>query len=190
MNLEQCWVSPVAIAMITDLSLSPENPVHAYHVFPAQGELLYRAFSVVILQLLRQKRQVLRNRSQCDELRTELYELQKYEGKDQKHMETDDDRLCALRKVALRVMSFFEESETVYIILDRADRCCNWKKGIDHRKPLLKALVKMVEAARCKLKVLVVIDRYQWDIEERRNELGEKTKEKVIVHTVEQEYSA
>jgi len=50
---------------------------------------------------------------------------------------------------------------------------------------LLKALVKMVEAARCKLRVLVVINGYQWEVERRQDELGEK-RGRVIVHTAVQ----
>ncbi len=105
-------------------------------------------------------------------------------------MATEDERLSALHKVALRVVGLFEESETVYVILDRLDRCCDLKKRVDHRKPLLKALVRMVEAARCKLRVLVVINGYQWSVEQRRDELEEKAKGRIIVHTAEQGDSA
>ena len=185
-HLDKCWLSPVAMAMITDLTLCPSHPIYAYYVFDPQGELLYRAFSVIFLQLLRRKCQVLRNKSQCDEFRAELYELQKYEHRDKKVMETEDERLSALHKVALRVMGFFDESETVYVILDRAECCCDFKKTVDHRKPLLKTLVKMVEAARCKLRVLVVINGYQWNVEQRRDELEEKMEGRVIVHSAEQ----
>ena len=101
-------------------------------------------------------------------------------------MATEDERLLTLHKVALRVVRFFDESETVYVVLDRLDRCCDLKKGVDHRKPFLKALVRMVEAARFKLRVLVVINGYQWRVEQRQDELGEKVKGRVIVHTAEQ----
>lgn len=185
-HLDQCWLSPVAMAMISELRLSPSHLIYAYYVFGQQGESLYRPFSVILLQLLRQKRRVLRNESQCDELRAELYELQKYIHGDNKVMEADEERISALHKVALRVMGFFDESETVHVILDRVDRCCDLKKSADHRKPLLKALIKMVEASRCKLRVLVVINGYQWSVERQRDELEEKMSGKVIVHTAEQ----
>jgi len=189
-RVDQCWLSPVAMAMITDLSQHASRPIYAYYVFPQPGELLYHAFSVILLQLLQQKSHVLRNKAQCDELRAELYELQKYEQRGKNPTETEDDRLSAFHKVILRVTSFFDESETVHIILDRADRCCDWKKRVDHRKALLKALVKMVEAARCKLRVLVVINGYNWEVEKRQDELGEKIKGRVIVHTAVQGNSA
>lgn len=186
-QIDYCWLSRVAMALIMELEICPSHPICAYYVFPQQNELLFRAFSVILLQLLRQKSLVLRNRSQCDELLAELYELQKHEHRDKKVMETEDERLSAFQKVALRVTSFFDESETVYVIIDRADRCCNYlRQNSDYRKPLLKALIKMVEAARCKLRVLVVINGSQWDISQRRDELGEKMKERVIIHLAEQ----
>ena len=167
-----------------DLRLNPNHPIYGYYIFSPQSSLLYRPLSIILLQLLRQKHQVLRNKSQSDELRAELDDLQKYEHEVKS---AEDERLSALRKVALRVVGFFDESETVYVVLDRLDQCCDLKKQIDHRKPLLKALVRMVEAARCKLRVLVVINGYQWPVEQRRDELEEKVKERIIVHTAEQE---
>ena len=178
------------MAMITDLSQHASRPIYAYYVFPQMGELLYHPFSVILLQLLRQKSHMLRNKTQCDELRAELYELRKYEKGRENATKTEDDRLSAFHKFTLRVMSFFNESETAHVILDRADRCCDLKKGVDHRKVLLKTLVKMVEAARCNLRVLVVINGYQREVEKRQYELGIKMKEKIIVHTAVQGNSA
>ena len=182
--LDQCWLSPVAVDMIMDLMDNPNHPIYSYYVFRPQSSLLYRPLSVILLQLLRQKRQVLRNKSQSDELRAELDDLQKYEHKGKS---AEDERLFALHKVALRVVGFFDESETVYVVLDRLDQCCDLKMRVDHRKLLLKALVRMVEGARCKLRVLVVINGYQWSVEQRRDELEEKVKGRIIVHTAEQE---
>ena len=174
------------MAMITDLRHTSSPPTYSYYVFGSQGSLLYRPLSVILLQLLRQKHQVLRNKSQSDELRAELYKLQKHEHEPNA---AQDERLSALHKVALRVVGFFDESETVYIILDRLDRCCDWKQQVHHQKPLLKALVRMVEAARCKLRVLVVIHGYLWPIEEEWEELKEKANGRIIVHTARQKDS-
>ena len=188
-QLDECWLSPVAMAMIPHPPTGPSQPTYAYYIFTPSGELLYRALSVILLQLLRQKRRVLRDRARWDEFRAELYTLQRHESQDKEVMGAEDERLSAFYQVVLRVMSFFDESETVHVILDRADRCCDLKNRVDHRKPLLKMLVRMVEAARCKLRVLVVINGYQWNVEQRRDELDEKTQGKMIVHTAEQEVS-
>ena len=197
---DQCWLSPVAIAIIQSLKICANHPIYTYYVFPPKGDLFYQTLSVILLQLLRQKSKVLRNNSQCDEFRAELYELKKYEKQDKNVIDAEGKRLDAFRKVALRVISFFDESETVHIIVDRADFCClfketldedcHFKKRIDDRKLLLKELVGLVEAARCKLKVLVVISGYQWSMEKYQDELDQKTQGRVIVHTAEQGYVA
>lgn len=185
-DIDQCWLSPIATALIQDFNPCPGNLACSYYIFHPQGELLYRSLSVILLQLLNRKRQALRDKSQYDEFRAALYELQNVKHQGRSIMDIEDERLAAFHKVALRVLNFFHESENVYIIIDRADRCCDLKKGSDHRKPLLKTLVRMVEAARCTLKVLVVINGDQWDVERRKDELGEKIKGRVIVHTAEQ----
>ena len=184
--VDQCWLSPVAIAMIMDPGPFPS----AYYVFASQGESLYQALSVIFLKLLREKRQVLRDTPQYDEFRSELEELKKYEHRENKIEKSEDERLFAFHKIALRVIGFFDESETVHVTLDRADRCCDLRKKVDHRKPLLKTLVKMVEAARCKLRVLVVFNGNQWDVKERVDDLEEKMKGKIILLRAEQGYIA
>ena len=168
-DIDQCCVSPVAVNKIMEPRLSSNQSICAYYLFASEGKLLHEAFSVVLRQLFRQRRQALRNKSQSDELRVELHELRKHQDEDERNMESKDNRISAFTKIALRVMNFFDKSQIVDVILDRADRCCDLKNGIDHRKPLLKALVKMVEAARCRVKVIVVINGYQWDIEQRQD---------------------
>lgn len=78
-----------------------------------------------------------------------------------------------MERVALCVNDFFEESGTLYIVVDRADRCRD-PKAVDHRKTLLRMFVKMVEAARCRLRVLTVIDGYSWGVENYRDKSGAK----------------
>ena len=93
------------------------------------------------------------------ELKAELSELQRYKELSRKNEKYENNRVTAVHKVTLQVINLFNESETVYIIVNRADRCQNWTK-FDHCKVLLEGLAKMVKAARCKLRVLIVINRY------------------------------
>lgn len=189
LDVDQCWLSPVAMAKLEELSQQDGHPIYAYYVHPQRGELLSQVLPVILLQLLRRKSHALRDKRQHAELCAELRKLQKYEElckrTDKEHEMDEDDKISALHKVAVRVINFFEESETVYIIVDRADRCRGGGKA-DHRKALLKALVKMVEAARSKLRVLAVINGHSWRVEEHQDELGETMKERIIVHTAHQ----
>ncbi|KIW29327.1 hypothetical protein, variant [Cladophialophora immunda] len=185
--LDHCWVSPVAMTLIADLSNGDNDRIHGCYVFSSRGESLCHAFSVVLLQLFSKRSTVLRNKSQCDELRAELNNLRQFhiaEGKPASNNETK--KLSTFERVALRAIDFFSESDQVHIILDRADRCCDLFKGVDHRKALFKLLVKLVEAARCNLKVLAVVNGDQWNIETRRDELGQRMDGRVILHTAVQ----
>ena len=175
----QCWLSPIAVAAVKDFGQQAIRPVYAYYALPQNGKLLYGVVSVILLQLLRQKSRTLRDEHRHAELRTDLGKLR------QRGMD-EGDRVSAMERVALRVIDLFDESETLYIVVDRADRCRD-PKTVDHRKVLLKVFVKMVEAARCKLRVLTVINGYDWRMEDHRDELGAKMKDRLIVHTAEQQ---
>ena len=174
----QCWLSPIAAATVKDFGQQEIRPLYAYCALPQSGKLLYDVVSVILLQLLRQKSGALRDEQRHAELRSEL-------GKFHQTGMDEGDRVLAMERVALRVLDFFDESETLYIVVDRADRCRD-TKTVDHRKMLLKVFVKMVEAARCKLRVLTVMDGRSWRVESYQDELGAKMKERFIVHTAEQ----
>jgi len=176
----QCWLSPIAEATLNELGQRKPRPFYAYHALPQQGKLLFAVLSVFLLQLLRQKSSVLRDERRYAELRTQLGKLHQTEM-------DEDDRISAVESIAIRVIDFFDESEVLYIVMDRADRCRDPKKAdADHRKTLLRVFVKMVEAARCRLKILTVVNGRDWRVENYRNDLGAKMMERLIVCTVEQ----
>ncbi|KAL8692666.1 MAG: hypothetical protein Q9218_002366 [Villophora microphyllina] len=174
----QCWVSPLAAATVEDFGQRENPPIYAYYALTQNGKILYDVLPVILLQLLRTKASVLRDEQRYAELRTQL-------GKLQQVSIGENDRVSAMEKTAIRVVEFFTESETIYIVVDRADRCRDIKKA-DHRKTLLRCLVQMVEAARCKLRILVVIDGRSWRVENYRDDLGVKIEERFIMCTAEQ----
>jgi hypothetical protein len=184
---DQCWLSPIALNHIEHLSQSGSEATLAYHLLPQRREtLIHDVIPAILLQLLRQKCQALRDEKEYAEL---CAELRKYEDlssntttKDMK----EHDRMATLQKIAVRVVNFFEDSETVYIIVDRVDRCIDPKKDADHRKALLKVLVRMAEGAKCNLKILAVINGYDWRVEDRRDEFGAEKNGTVIIHTERQ----
>ena len=171
----QCWASPIAARMVEDFDRQMSRPFYAYYAMAQNGKLLQGVLSVILLQLLRQKSSALRDEQRFSELRTRLGDL--------RQVETDDrESVQAMERVAVGVVDFFEESETVYIVVDRADRCRDLQKA-DHRKRLLKILVKMVEEARCKLKILVVMDGHSWPVEKYRDDVGVKMEQRFVVCT-------
>ncbi|EXJ82359.1 hypothetical protein A1O3_06172 [Capronia epimyces CBS 606.96] len=192
--LDRCWVSPVATAMISDLfqatSGGTENLVYGYYVFHSKDDL-YRSISAVLLQLLRKKSVVLRKKSQWDELRAALSNLEACKPVANHNHATsgtgDARRLAAFEHVVHRVIGLFDDSETIHIVLDRLDQCCDLVEKVDQRKLLLKLLAKLVESARCRLKILVVNNGDQWNVERRISELGQTIQGRVILHTAVQQ---
>ena len=174
----QCWASPIAARMVEDFDRQELCPFYAYYAMAQNGKLLHDILSVILIQLLRQKSSALRDEQRYSELRTKLGNLRQVEM-------NDKGRVEAMEKVAVRVVDFFDESETVYIIVDRADRCRDLQKA-DHRKALLKVFVKMVEEARCRLKILVVMDGRSWPVERYRDDVGVKMEERFVVCTATQ----
>ena len=184
---DQCWLSPIALNHIENLSQPGATGTLAYHLLPQRREtLIHHVLPPVFLQLLRQKRQALRDEKGHAELCAELRKYEDLSKNETKNDMNEYDRIAILEKIALRVVSFFEESETVYIIVDRVDRCMDSRKAADHRKTLAKALVRMVESAKCNLKILAIINGYDWRVEDRRDEFGDEKKERVIIHTERQ----
>ena len=177
--IHQCWLSPIAAAAVKDFDQQKPRPLYAYYALPQNGKLLHHVVSVILLQLLRQKSGALRDENRHAELRSELGKL------NQRGM-NEGDRVLVMERVALRVIDFFDESETLYIVVDRADRCRDFKT-VDHRKVLLKIFIRMVEAARCKLRVLTVINGHSWRVENHQDELGAKMKDRFILCTKDQE---
>jgi len=183
---DQCWLSPIALNHIEHLSHPDNAAIFAYHLLPQQRQtLIHHVLPTILLQLLRRKRQALRNEKEYAEL---CADLRKYEDLSNNAASSDtngDTRIATLQKIALRVVNFFSESETVYIIVDRIDRCMYPGKA-DHRRALIKALVRMVEGAKCNLKILAVINGYGWRVEDIRDEFGAEKKETLIIHTERQ----
>ena len=179
LETHQCWLSPIAAAVVEDFDQQNPRPLYAYYALPQNGKLLHDVVSVILLQLLRQKSRALRDEKRHAELSSELGKL------NQRGM-NEGDRVLAMERVALRVIDFFDESETLYIVVDRADRCRDFRT-VDHRKVLIKVFIQMVEAARCKLRVLTVINGHSWRVENHEDELGAKMKDRFILHTKDQE---
>ena len=179
LEVDQCWLSPIAAATVKDFDQQDIVPIYAYFALPQKGKLLYDVIAVSLLQLLRRKSGSLRNEGRHAELRTELGRFQQTEM-DEGH------KVLAMERIALRVIDFFEESETLYIVVDRADRCRD-PKAVDHRKALLRMFVKMVEAARCTLRILAVVNGYSWRVDNYRDELGVRMEGRVIVCREEKE---
>lgn len=185
-----CWMSPLAMDLIeglrqTDSASASASNIYAYCVIPYSGLHLYHdVLPSLLLQLLRKKPQALKDRKKYNELRAQLSMFQSPPaGTD----DPDEFKADTMKKIALQIISLFDESDTVYIIVDRADRCDRVRpKKFDHRKALIRVLVAMVQTARAKLRILAVVSGYGWQVQEYADEFGITMKDRVIIHRAEQ----
>lgn len=189
-SVDDCWLSPVACDMISNHEEGNSSMLSAYYVFPRTGESLYNALSIVFIQLLRRRSKVLRATTRYNELRSALLNFDNTKATDARASARQKGE--AFQEVASKILDLFDEEEEVSIVIDRADRCRTDHHGKlvggpDERKPLLKLLVKMTQEARCKLKILVVLNGGRWRLEGKEDELGISKKDRVMIHTIYQE---
>ena len=185
----QCWLSPVALDLIASLRLPGQPDPYAFYIVGLrEPDLYHQVLSNITIQLLRQNREALQNQEQYAELRAELLDYQKAAmtsaQSDEDHR--DSDKISSLiQKVALRILNMFDPTKTVWIILDRADRCRFGSRN-GQRKRLLKSMVHLVEKSRVRVRVLVVVNGHDWSVDEQADELGQTDPESVILDRVEQ----
>ncbi|KAL9105306.1 MAG: hypothetical protein Q9227_009501 [Pyrenula ochraceoflavens] len=187
---DQCWLSPVATTLIKDLIDAHSGPTVAYNIIPRPRKSIFDVLPTILLQLLRQKSQALRNEKQFLELQSELRNFHAGSGVS-RSPDNHDAMLSALQNAALRVISFFDEAEPIFIIVDRVDRCQDlWSHNrVDHRLLLLRVFVKLVEVARTRLKILAIINGFDWPHSKNLGDLECKSKDRLAVHEEHQEYA-
>ena len=198
-----CWMSPLALDLIDRLrkkdhtvatdgdneseseSESDSDDVYAYQVIPQEGLNLYDdVLPKLLLQLLRRTPYVLKDKREYRELQAQLAT---FHSPPSETADPDDFKADIMKKIAMRIIKLFKEFETVYIIVDRVDRCNMVRpRKIDHRKALIRFLVELVQTARAKLRILAVVDGGSWQLPEDKDDLGIKMDDRVITHRVEQ----
>lgn len=95
---------------------------------------------------------------------------------------TRDELKASLQRLALQVISLFDESDVLYYMLDRVHPSKSVKPNeLDHRA-LLEVLVAMVQTARAKLRVLVVVNGWNWNGRNYEDELGITMKNRILIH--------
>ncbi|KAL7789034.1 hypothetical protein V8C37DRAFT_387015 [Trichoderma ceciliae] len=192
-SIGTCWLSPVALDIITTMEETRPGDPYAFYIL---GHREYDPFphvlSCILFQLLTLSPKALQNYAQYAELCAEIQEYQAArEATEAKELDKDLQE-CAgnpdaiLHKVALRILKMLDQNKTVWIILDRVDQCKSDSR-INHRKRLMKSIVYLLEKATVKIRVLAVVNGYDWRVEEQSDEFGASNHASVIVHTCRQE---
>ncbi|KAL6823381.1 hypothetical protein V8C40DRAFT_247949, partial [Trichoderma camerunense] len=184
-----CWLSPFALDTIKNLRGSHDNKVYAFYIL---GQRDHDSFSQVLwcilFQLLRQTNEALQDDTQYAELHAEIQKYQKAtETGGSKHTLHDysDVADTLLRKAAVRILKMVNQNKTVWIILDRVDQCKSSTKA-KHQKRLIKALVYLLENTTIRIRILAIVNGYDWKVEEQHDEFGASNQSSVIVDTYKQ----
>ncbi|KAJ2901776.1 hypothetical protein MKZ38_001396 [Zalerion maritima] len=183
-----CWVSPFALNLIDRLTpshsahdaLPPTPPPSDIATCPATGAVcasfvfhsrsirespitMYDVVSVIALQLICTCREML-----CEKQETLDEVLAAFTEAREKMNSSGYEDECALintaRDLLISVLDLFDETDTVYIVLDRIDRC----REVDHYD-FLELLGDIVgrscngEQKACAVKVLAVANREGWE---------------------------
>lgn len=179
----QCWLSPLALHMADrskDAS-STSNSSAYYSLGLHNNESSSQVLLSVMMQLLRCNTQALRDDTQHAELLTEVREYQRA-------LSAKDGVLDPLQRICVRVLNLQSHVDTVWIILDRVDRC-QLRHGDYHRNTLMQTVMRLVEKVEVKLRVLATVNGYDWQVESQLDELYklERTKpDRFVIHTARQ----
>lgn len=125
-------------------------------------------------------KKALRNEDQCSRLWGDLQsyaEIRKLPGISKEEVRTKVNRTFdKLQSIALEVMSISGAEKTIWIVLDRVDRCSvmpGEKSQARHRagRSLLRTMVEIAEKASPTVKILAVVNRADWHIDEEVDEI-------------------
>ncbi|KAF2185749.1 hypothetical protein K469DRAFT_777604 [Zopfia rhizophila CBS 207.26] len=109
-----CWLSPLLLGLIDERQKKGE--FYAYHLLPVKGVASLRNIILSLLsQILRFESHKLRNEDVCQNLEA----LERKAAQNASKYDLDE----SLKELSLRVVNLFEQPETIFLFLDRRDRC-------------------------------------------------------------------
>jgi hypothetical protein len=133
---------------------------------------------------LSQNKEALRNTALYDELWAEVQELKEViqKGKSPPAVHS------IIHNVALRSLNMLDESQPVWIIIDRLDQCHGDGTINSDRKSVLKILLRLVESEELKVKirVLIVVNGVDWKVKEQEDELGSEKDGSITISELHQ----
>lgn len=151
------WLSSVAMEMTKSLL---ESKSAIAFLDCTESSTLEEGLSRFILQLLQRDPKLLRLSDDYEYLDTNISKAQ------DRNQDNRDERIKALGHALVRVINLHRD--TVYIIVNRPDKCISDEESCSQH---LSMLLKLVQEAKSKLKVLVVVKSESWNYNRRRLEL-------------------
>ncbi|PKY01737.1 hypothetical protein P168DRAFT_321309 [Aspergillus campestris IBT 28561] len=184
-----CWLSPVALDMITSSSKAEDSDPRAFYlVGHHESRLSTQVLASILIQLLRQNSQVLRDQNKYNELYAAAKKYNQAVTLQNENCRQKSGRKSnkLLQDVARHVLNLFDSHHTIWIILDRVDQCRSERETY-HRKSLMKTLVYLVEKVEVRVKVLAVVNGYDWKLDDQTDELDCSNPSRVVFRTIHQQ---
>ncbi|KAJ6443245.1 LIM domain-containing protein [Purpureocillium lavendulum] len=187
-----CWVSPVALDLAAKLEAdtAPNSDPSVFYLLGRRDEedTHLHVLSSLVYQLLSINKTGMRDEAQFREL---WAALQRYKAASESSGGRVREVKRALEDAALRSLNMFGAGRTVWIVLDRVDRCRTAPGpgatlSQKDRLALLRSMVCLVERAAATVKILAVSNRVDWRVEEQEDELGQEREGSVVIRTFSQ----
>ncbi|OBS26155.1 hypothetical protein FPOA_00098 [Fusarium poae] len=173
-----CWASSAALDFLDEKlanGSTDRSSICAFHIFGNKDhENTYsNVLSSLVYQILRADREILQDQSQVDEMLAKLNEYQTL------LKESSHECHNALEDVALRALSNINQNKVVWIVLDRVEKCCS---HVEHQSPsqrrsrkgaldLLRSLNRAVLQGAAVIKVLAVVNRVDWRVDDPQDDI-------------------
>jgi FtsZ-binding cell division protein ZapB len=187
-----CWISPIAHRLIKKktkaekedgISVNPDTCIFYLLGLREVDDTCLGVVSMLILRLLSLNKKVLRKEDCFTELCAEL-------GSYVPPSDVVEDRAREMQNVLMRVavkaLDMLDEGTTVWIILDRVDKCQpapSRTARSHHRRDglaLLRSMMYLVEHSKTPVKILTVVNRSDWPVEDEVDNL-EHTREGSLI---------
>lgn len=173
-----CWLSPMAYRLIErKTTASPSSCVFYLLGQQETDDTCVKVMSTVILRLLSLNKTILRKEEYFTEL---CADLQLYQQLSRSSEDKSREMQALLKDVAVKVADMLDEEMTVWIMLDRVDKCraapSRRKTHHHHRRDglaLLRIMLHLVEQSKARIKVLAVVNRSDWHMEDDVDDLDQ-----------------
>jgi hypothetical protein len=198
-SASHCWVSPVALDRISTLmtaaATGSSDELCVFHIMGLEqkenSDDYLRVLSLLAVRLATLNGEALNDEAQFSEIMADLEKYQRLT--DSSNPRRGREIQHVLESLMLRVLNGFSatKTRTAWIILDRVDLCRDTSSeakspGRRGRRALLEAMVHLVERAKIRVKVLAVVNRADWHVEEQADELGQEKEGSLVVRTFTQ----
>ncbi|PVI01686.1 hypothetical protein DM02DRAFT_590815 [Periconia macrospinosa] len=190
-----CWLSPVALKLIAEkTSSASSNPANIciFEMINLRNEntSFEHITRSLIYQLILSSKHGLSKEQEVEKLDRDMEKYSRLVAKSDAPMHQIQETLA---KILAQSLTLFDPGTTVWVIIDRADQCrtarANETSGTKNqqRKALMRTLVHAVEQSPITMKILVVVNTSDWDVQKYADDFGQEKEESLVIEKFKDE---